>query len=60
MGEVAIRYRLEAERCFSIACTANDPTLRQESLDAALYWFRLADQLERRKGRANLRVVRSL
>jgi hypothetical protein len=48
MCELAIKYRLTAEHCFSVACAGNDPVLRQQWLDTGLYWFRLAEQAEAR------------
>jgi hypothetical protein len=42
----AIKYRLTAEHWFSIACAVDDPDVRRQSLDAALYWFRLAERME--------------
>jgi hypothetical protein len=41
-------YRLKAQQCFSIACTTNDPSMGQQLLDWGLYWFRLAEQAEKR------------
>jgi hypothetical protein len=49
----AIKYRSNAEQCFSIACAVDDPDVRRQSLDAALYWFRLAEQTDHQPNQAN-------
>jgi hypothetical protein len=41
----ALRYRMKAENCFSIACSATDPIARAQWLDSALRWFRLAENV---------------
>ena len=56
MREVATKYRLEAEQCFSIACAADDPKLREQSLSNGIHWLRLADEMERRSARAKRRT----
>jgi len=49
-------YRLKAQQCFSIACAMDDLKMGQKLLDWGLYWFRLAEQAEKRHGRALLGV----
>jgi hypothetical protein len=41
----ALRYRVKAQNCFSIACSATDPIARAQWLDSALRWFRLAENI---------------
>jgi hypothetical protein len=50
----AIKYRLEAEHCFSIARAVEDPGVRRQLLDAALYWFHLAEETENRPNLTNV------
>jgi hypothetical protein len=54
LHEDVVQYRLKAEYCFSLACAVDDAVVRQQSLDAALYWFRLAEQTENRRRRVNV------
>jgi hypothetical protein len=54
LHEDAIKYRSKAEQCFSIACAVDDPNVRRQSLDIALYWFRLAEQTETQRNHENV------
>ncbi len=59
MRDIAMTYRLEAERCFSIACAAHDSALRAQSLSDGIHWLHLAEELEQGSTPKGLRLVHS-
>jgi hypothetical protein len=52
--EDAVQYRSKAAHCFSIACAVDDPVVRRQALDTALYWFHLAEETENRPNLTNI------
>jgi hypothetical protein len=43
MDEAAAVYRLRAEQCLALALEARDEVHREQSIEMAMYWFKLVE-----------------